>query len=86
MRYSIRAYMLAVGYAAVARADRRGPGAVLSAWEVTDMCPRRRAFTLVELLVVITIILLISAVALPTVLPAMRHRQVSEAARQLQGL
>jgi len=35
--------------------------------------------------VVITIILLISAVALPTVLPALAHRQVSEAARILQG-
>jgi prepilin-type N-terminal cleavage/methylation domain-containing protein len=46
---------------------------------------RRRGFTLVELLVVITIILLISAVALPTVLPALSHRQVSEGARILQG-
>jgi type II secretory pathway pseudopilin PulG len=42
-------------------------------------------FTLVELLVVIFIILLISVVALPTVLPALSHRQVSEAARILQG-
>src|SRR5690348_14747417 len=44
-----------------------------------------RGFTLVELLVVILIILLVSAVALPTVLPAINHRQVSEAARILQG-
>ncbi len=44
-----------------------------------------RGFTLIELLVVIFIILLISAVALPTVLPALNHRQVSEAARILQG-
>jgi hypothetical protein len=35
--------------------------------------------------VVILIILLVSAVALPTVLPAINHRQVSEAARILQG-
>ena len=46
---------------------------------------KRRAFTLVELLVVILIILLVSAVALPTVLPAIAHRQVSEAARVVQG-
>jgi len=42
-------------------------------------------FTLIELLVVILIILIISAVALPTVIPALSHRQVSEAARILQG-
>ena len=42
-------------------------------------------FTLIELLVVILIILLVSAVALPVVLPALSHRQVSEAARMLQG-
>jgi prepilin-type N-terminal cleavage/methylation domain-containing protein len=47
--------------------------------------PRRRGFTLIELLVVILIILLVSAVALPVVLPAMAHRQISEAARILQG-
>ena len=41
----------------------------------------RRGFTLIELLVVILIILLVSAVALPVVLPALAHRQVSEAAR-----
>ncbi len=46
---------------------------------------KRRAFTLIELLVVILIILLVSAVALPTVLPAIAHRQVSEAARIVQG-
>ncbi len=45
----------------------------------------RAGFTLIELLVVITIILIVSAVALPTVLPALTHRQVSEAARILQG-
>lgn len=42
-------------------------------------------FTLVELLVVIAIIGLVSVIALPVVLPAIRHRQVSEAARTLQG-
>jgi prepilin-type N-terminal cleavage/methylation domain-containing protein len=46
----------------------------------------RSGFTLIEMLVVITIILLVSAVALPTVLPALSHRQVSEAARLLQGV
>ena len=45
----------------------------------------RRGFTLIELLVVMLIILLVSAVVLPTVLPALSHRQVSEAARILQG-
>ena len=42
-------------------------------------------FTLVELLVVITIILLLSAATLPTIVPALSHRQVSEAARILQA-
>ena len=45
----------------------------------------RRGFTLIELLVVILIILIVSAVALPVVLPALSHRQVSEAARLLQS-
>src|SRR5271157_3173753 len=45
----------------------------------------RGGFTLIELLVVILIILLVSAVVLPTVIPAISHRQVSEAARILQG-
>ena len=48
------------------------------------MC-QRRGFTLIELLVVILIILLVSAVTLPTVIPAIAHRQVTEAARLLQG-
>jgi prepilin-type N-terminal cleavage/methylation domain-containing protein len=46
---------------------------------------RRGGFTLIELLVVILIILLVSAIALPVVIPAMAHRQVSEAARILQA-
>jgi prepilin-type N-terminal cleavage/methylation domain-containing protein len=49
------------------------------------MDTRDRGFTLIELLVVVVIILGVSAVALPTVLPALRHRQVSEAARLVQG-
>ncbi len=45
----------------------------------------RRGFTLIELLVVVVIILIVSALVLPVVIPATRHRQVSEAARVLQG-
>jgi type II secretory pathway pseudopilin PulG len=40
---------------------------------------------LVELLIVILIVLLVSAIALPTILPAIGHRQVSEAARIVQA-
>jgi len=47
--------------------------------------PARNGFTLIELLVVIFIILVVSIAALPVVLPAINHRQVSEAARILQG-
>ncbi|WP_165229757.1 prepilin-type N-terminal cleavage/methylation domain-containing protein [Aquisphaera insulae] len=46
---------------------------------------RHRAFTLVELLVVILIILIVSAVTLPSIISAVSHRQVSEAARLLQA-
>ena len=46
---------------------------------------RRPGFTLIELLVVILIILLVSAVTLPSIISAISHRQVSEAARVLQA-
>ena len=46
---------------------------------------RERRFALIELLVVILIILAVSAVTLPSVISAFNHRQVSEAARVLQG-
>ncbi len=44
-----------------------------------------RGFTLIELLVVIVIVLLISVLTLPTLYFGLQHRQVSEAARTLQG-
>lgn len=53
-------------------AIERGPG-------------RRGGFTLIELLVVIFIILIVSAAALPVVLPALNNRQLGEGARLLQG-
>jgi len=51
----------------------------------TSRSPRAGGFTLIELLVVILIILIVSAATLPVVLPALNHRQVSEAARILQA-
>ncbi len=45
----------------------------------------RRGFTLIEVLIVITIILIVSLLALPVIIPAFSHRQVSEAARLVQG-
>ncbi|HEX8203913.1 MAG TPA: prepilin-type N-terminal cleavage/methylation domain-containing protein, partial [Isosphaeraceae bacterium] len=50
----------------------------------TPRAPGSRAgFTLIELLVVIAIILIVSAATLPVVLPALSHRQIGDAARQL---
>jgi prepilin-type N-terminal cleavage/methylation domain-containing protein len=50
-------------------------------------CDRRlsRGFTLLELLIVIAIVLLVSALTLPTVLSGLAHRGVSESARILQA-
>ena len=45
----------------------------------------RRAFTLVELLVVIFIIVLVSAATLPAILPALNQRRVSEGSRLIQA-
>lgn len=59
-----------------------------------DLCPRGvalpgrpcpRGFTLMELLVVLLIILIVSAVALPTVFSSYSHRQVDEAGRLVQA-
>jgi prepilin-type N-terminal cleavage/methylation domain-containing protein len=44
-----------------------------------------RAFTLVELLVVLVIIAIVSAVALPMIVSAWSHRGLSQAARTVQG-
>ncbi|HKM56451.1 MAG TPA: prepilin-type N-terminal cleavage/methylation domain-containing protein [Isosphaeraceae bacterium] len=46
---------------------------------------RRPGFTLIELLMVMLIILLVSAVTLPSIISAISHRQASEAARILQA-
>ena len=47
--------------------------------------PSVSGFTLLELLVVIVIILLVSVLVLPAVISSLSDRQVSEAARILQG-
>jgi prepilin-type N-terminal cleavage/methylation domain-containing protein len=48
--------------------------------------PGPRGFTLVEILVVLAIIALITAVALPTILSGLNERRVSESARVLQAI
>jgi prepilin-type N-terminal cleavage/methylation domain-containing protein len=50
-----------------------------------DVAKSRRGFTLIELLVVLVIIAIVSAVALPVIVSAWGHRQLSEAARTVQG-
>lgn len=75
---------LSVSEAMDAEGVLRGSVGRLAAGVVREKTARR-GFTLIELLLVIVIILTISVVALPTVLPAISHRQVSEAARILQG-
>ena len=57
---------------------------VLTEWIVV-VSKSDAGFTLIEILVVILIILIVSAVALPTLMYALSHRQVSEAAQILQG-
>jgi prepilin-type N-terminal cleavage/methylation domain-containing protein len=47
--------------------------------------PARDGFTLVELLVVITIILLVSVASIPVIMPALNERRVSSAALLLQA-
>jgi prepilin-type N-terminal cleavage/methylation domain-containing protein len=44
-----------------------------------------RGFTLLEMLIVIAIVLLVSALTLPTIVSGLSHRQVSESARILQA-
>jgi prepilin-type N-terminal cleavage/methylation domain-containing protein len=46
---------------------------------------RRNGFTLIELLVVLLIVAIVSAATLPTLVPAISHRQVSEASRLIQA-
>lgn len=45
----------------------------------------RQAFTLIELLAVLVIVAIVSVLALPTVVSALGHRQVSEASRVIYG-
>ncbi len=77
--------MSVVGCQLHERVPRRSPERTAHALAAKRSRSRRGGFTLIELLVVILIILLVSAVALPVVLPAMAHREVSEAARILQA-
>src|SRR5271163_1711285 len=44
-----------------------------------------RGFTLLEMLIVIAIVLLVSALTLPTIVSGLSHRQVGESARILQA-
>lgn len=48
-------------------------------------CSARSGFTLVELLIAVTIIVILTAVTIPAILPAIESRKVSEAARVLQA-
>jgi prepilin-type N-terminal cleavage/methylation domain-containing protein len=50
-----------------------------------ESLPRRRAFTLVEILVVLTIILLVSVLAIPATMRALGGRQVTDGARIVTG-
>jgi prepilin-type N-terminal cleavage/methylation domain-containing protein len=77
--------MIVRGVTGIGRRGCAGQACASAAGRRICLLRARGGFTLIELLVVILIILLVSAVALPVVLPAMAHREVSEAARILQA-
>ena len=81
MKCDLRTFMILTGMPFPILCILRDPGCF---WRHLAM-RGNRGFTLVELLVVLLIVLIVSLVALPVIMPALSHRQVSEAARLLQG-